>query len=683
MNTTRFYILLLLVLTTAGRAVAQRVIGDLESNTDMSMSARGDTIGKHKEGKVPTEVRCWTIDEIYGNITPIHPDTLHHQYQNNSLTEGLNGQYNTLGNLGSPRQNRIFMDRDPMHNFIFLTPYDQFYTPTERFRHYNTKSPFMNLAYNWCGEKTTGYDNFSAVYTQNVGKRANFGAQYKYLYGQGYYNNQSTGYMNTSVWASYLGDKYNLHFYYTHNYMKGGENGGMTDERYITDPYSVEANMTTRDYPTHLSRTWNRQEQDVIFLNHHYNIGFYRTENDSDSINTKRYFVPVTKIFHTVKVSKFWHNYRAYRESNDYYHSHQYLFNDTINDHTTSFSVRNNVGLALCEGFQKWAAFGLNAYVGHEYRNYVQPDTVVGGFGSKPLGRYEKRKDSEYNLYVGGQLIRTQGSLIHYNVNAEFVFLGSDFGQLDLNGHGELNLPMFGDTTKVEVNAYIKNINPSYFFRHFHSTYAWWDQDTKKEWRQRIEGVLSNRRTGTRLRVGVENIENYTYFINDGEMRNSKLTNHIVGTQHTGNIQVISANLQQNLAFGPLHLDVDATYQFTSNKEVLPLPALSLYGNLYLDFRIAKVLHCELGADCKYFTEYYAQDYSPVVCNFTNQNPNRMVKVGNYPIASVYANFDLKRLRFYVQYYHVNQSDGRYFTVPFYPLNPGGIHFGLSWNFYD
>jgi len=663
--------------------MAQRVVGELESNLDRSMTARGDTVGKHKEGVVPTEVRCWTIDEKYGNITPIHPDTLHHQYQNNSLNEGLNGHYNHLGNLGSPRQSRIFMERNQMPEFIFLNAYDQFCTPTDRFRHYNTKSPFMNLSYNWCGAKDTGYDNFRAIYTQNIGKRANFGAQYKYMYGQGYYNNQSTGYMNTSVWGSYLGDKYVAHIYYDHNYMKGGENGGLTDERYITDLIEMGDNLSSKDFATHLSRTWNRQEHDVIFLNHHYNIGFYRTENDSDTVNMKRIFVPVTKVFHTFKLGSYWRNYRSYEHSD--YHTQQYFDNDTIDDHTTSLSIRNNVGLSLCEGFHKWAAFGLNAYIGHEYNRFVLPDKQEEGFGTTPLGYRQTTTYNENTIYVGGQLIRTQGTMIHYNVNAEFAIVGEEHvGQFDVNGHAELNLPMFRDTTRIEVNGYIKNIKPSFYMRHFHSTYAWWDNDdTSKEWKTRIEGSLSNKGTGTRLTVGIENIKNYTYFANNGPIVNDKVTNAVEVAQCSDNIQVFSANLQQNLAFGPLHLDLDATFQTSSNQEVLPLPKLSAYANLYLDFSIAKVLHCELGADCHYFTEYYAPDYSPVVCNFTTQNPNNKVKIGNYPVVSAYANFNLKRLRFYVQYYHVNKSDGRYFTVPYYPLNPGGIHFGLSWNFYD
>ena len=149
------------------------------------------------------------------------------------------------------------------------------------------------------------------------------------------------------------------------------------------------------------------------------------------------------------------------------------------------------------------------------------------------------------------------------------------------------------------------------------------------------------------------------------------------------NIQVLTAKLEQNFKFGILHFDNEIIYQTTSDKRALPLPALSTYNNLYLQFKIAKVLRTQVGADMKYFTEYYAPDYSPVIGMFTVQNIQKYVNIGNYPLVSLYANFALKRSRFYLQYYHANQSTGRYFWAPGYPMNPTTLRFGISWNFYD
>ena len=114
------------------------------------------------------------------------------------------------------------------------------------------------------------------------------------------------------------------------------------------------------------------------------------------------------------------------------------------------------------------------------------------------------------------------------------------------------------------------------------------------------------------------------------------------------------------------------------------MPAFTGYTNLYLLFRIAKVLRTEFGADLRYFTEYYAPTYSPVIGQYCLQDPAERVKVGNYPVVNVYVNFHLKHTRFYFMASHVNRSSGgRPFLVPHYPLNEMVIRLGLSWNFFN
>lgn len=681
----RIIILITVLLSLSPRGWAQRIVGELEANTDKAMIAEADSADSKKKAKfVPTSVRAWTIDETYGNMTPTFVDTLHHAYQNNSLSEGMIGEYNTLSNLGSPRINRLYMERSDASQFIFTDAYDQFFTAPDKFRFWNTKSPFMNIAYNFCGSKQTGYDNLHVLFTNNAGKRINFGGKYDYLYGQGYYDNQQTGYMNGSAWASYIGDRYDMHIQYQHNFMKGAENGGITDETYITHPEEIATKFGSKDIPVALTDTWNRQEHDMLLFNHHYNIGFTRAEGDSADLHD--IFVPVTRVYHTLKLSNMMHNYRTYREARDY-HSYTYINqdNDSTEDRTKYFSIKNTVGLSLCEGFNKWAAAGINLFAAFEYRSFTLLDTLALVDSHYEYGRTAYSKHGQSDFSVGGQLIRTQGKRLHYNVNAEFVLAGENIGAFDVSGQGDLNFKLLKDTVQLAVNAFIKNQAPSFYHKHYHSKHAWWDQDVSKILRQRIEGTLTIPHTKTRLKVGFENIKNYVYYLNNGYVNTetNAVTNNISVQQYSGNVQVFSARLQQDFKLGPLHLDNDVTYQTSSNQDILPLPTISTYHNLYLDFRIAKVLHTEFGVDCKFFTSYYAPDYSPVLSQFCVQNENRKTKVGNHPLLSVYANFDLKRLRFYVQYYHFNRGTSRSFWAPGYPMNPTSIHFGLSWNFYN
>ena len=666
---------------------AQRIIGELETNTDQDMIMGPDTTSRDKNNKkvVPVDVKAWTIDKTTGTRTEVDVDTLHHLYQNNDLPEGFEGHYNTLGNLGSPRQNRIFFERNEGYDFIFLNTYDMFYNEPSSFHFLNTKSPITNVSYNWCGTRNTGDDHFKVLFSRNAGKLFNFGFLFDYLYGPSYYDNLSTAFMNGTIFSSYTGDRYNYHLIYRHNHMKQAESGGIYDDLYITNPEGISNNFNTGDIPTNLDQTWNRQEHDVAFFNHKYNIGFTREEGDSTNLH--EVFVPVTSIFHTFKLTRFVRKYTSNIPNSTYYTNRYLETNDEniIKDRTTNLTMRNTVGISLCEGFNKYAAAGINAYVAFENRRYTLPDTLAEGT------RYEQ-KYNENGVFVGGQLIRTQGHHIHYNATIEAGVAGDDAGDLNLNGHGELNFKLLKDTAQFAIDAFMTRNVPCFYYERFHNTHAWWDKKDQydSELRTRIQGTVTLERTHTKLSVGVENISKYTYFQNYQTLISEETASSpavysyaVEPVQHSGNIQIISANLRQDFKAGPLHLDTDVTYQASSDKDVLPLPTVSLFANLYLKFKIAKVLDTEFGGWLNYFTSYYASDYAPAINQFANQDKTYRMKIGNYPILTAYVNFHLKRTRFYLMYYHANQSDGNYFWAPHYPIAPSHIKFGLSWNFYD
>ena len=113
-------------------------------------------------------------------------------YMNSIFTDGVRGEFSSLGNLGSPRINRIFIDRGENQQFMFTQPYDYFITPVDQFHFTNTLSPITNISYNECGDRTNGENHFKALFGVNVGKRIGLGFKFDYLYGRGYFQNQST-----------------------------------------------------------------------------------------------------------------------------------------------------------------------------------------------------------------------------------------------------------------------------------------------------------------------------------------------------------------------------------------------------------------------------------------------------------------------------------------------------------
>ena len=740
---------------------------DTDGNTiQRNNKSKKDSLGSNKE--IPEGIKVWTVDTRFGDRKAAVPDTISHMFMNSIFTTGLRGDYTTTGNLGAPRINRIVTDRPFGSQFIFTQPYDFIITPIEQFHFTNTLSPFTNITYNNAGNRTNGEDHLTTKFGVNAGKRLGVGFKFDYLYGRGYYQDQSTAHFNYTMYGSYLGDHYQAHLLMSTNHQKVSENGGITDDNYITHPESYSDKYSTNEIPTALSQNWNRNDNQHIFLTHRYNLGFSRKvpmteeeikakkfaiaskkENEAqkrkdkatqegrldddktvtlqgrpddakimgaepisqkkdnnrvaldkqaadsllaaekktqvDTAWMKKEFVPVTSFIHTLKFDNYRRIYQAYKTPTDFYANtytvDEPLTGDSIYDKTRHYRLKNTFALSLLEGFNKWAKAGLKAFITSELRHFTLPSAT----GTDTY--------NEHNLSFGAQLSKKQGKTFHYDAIAETWLTGEDAGQLKIEGSADLNFKLFGDTLTLTAKGFFYRLNPTFYYRHYHSRHAWWDNtNMSKILHSKIQGILNYQKTRTTLRVAVDEIKNYTYFASSHTITSGKRVNHaITVNQNSGAIHLLTASLSQDFTFGPLNWESVITYQNSSNKTVLPVPTLNLYSNVYLRFKIAHVLRCDFGADVRYFTKYYAPDYIPSLGQYavqTNTNTtgsDSRVEIGNYPVVNVYANFHLKHTRFFIMMSHLNAGTGKknYFYTPHYPLNQSILRFGLSWNFFN
>ena len=687
-------ILILVCVNTFAQNMMQSQYGSSASGLSSDRYDRNgnpiDTTAVVDASTVPIGLSSWTIDERFGTRTAIPVDTLQFGFQNTNDNGGPTGHYTYLGNLGSPRISHVFFERAETTQEFFTDPYDFALVTPGKVKYTNTKSPFTNLTYYKHGAGRRAEERFKAYFAVNANKRLGFGFDIDYIYGRGKYMNQSTAQFNGNLFAYYHGDKYEMHFNFINDNIRVTENGGIADDRYVTAPIEMaDGGRVYKSYEiqTNLEDIWNKNTGYHAFLTHRYNLGFYKDESTENDTIAKEVFVPVTSFIHTVKVDMNTRQYISYNdEQNRKYFENHYLGTDST-DVTKYMSVKNTVGISLREGFNKWAKAGLTAFLSFEHRRFSMTDSIEG-----TPGQY-MRDYKENVLSVGGQLTKAQGKTLHYDVLGEVAILGEDIGQFNIEGGGDLNFRLFNDTVRLDVNAYIKNLNPAFYYRHFHSKHYWWDNDLSMITRTKIEGKLSIDRWRTQLQAGVENITNYTYLdnvsvgytdANDANIKTYK--NNVTVRQNPGSIQVFSAKLRQDFKFGILHLDNEIVYQKSSNNSVLPLPDLVLYHNLYIRAGLAKkVLTVELGADVRYFTQYYAPDYAPAIGQFYLQNPETKYKLGGYPLVNGYINLHLKRTRFFLMMYNLVQGTGErsYFFAPHYPLNPRGLKIGISWNFFD
>lgn len=699
----------------------------------LSVSAQwGRDTTKHDK-PIPIGVKQWAIDPVLGHVVKAeNNDTVVKHFDHFNNTDGYNGEYNYLSNLASPRLSRIYLHRGTSLPFLYLEPISFGIDQLEDFRFTNTLSPITNLAYHTCGSKLNGEERLRAYFASSINKIAGIGFKLDYLYGRGYHQYSQTSVFNGNLFGYYLGERYQMHAWLQAGHHKMAENGGIEDDEYIYNPQSFPQSFASTDIPVALEQTYNRNDYQTYLLTHRFNMGKYHEKEIPDSLMPKMpsdtellaqlkdsvraivmadslrtimvldslkenwtnslvhptEFISASSLIHTIRVDQLNHFHYGYRVDDGFF-TNIYYGNPAKNrDRTQCLKVRNTLGLAMNEGFRRWMKMGITVYGAHIYERYYMPALVRDSI--------EGRDNFIYNdINIGGQIDKTQGELLHYRVNGELTVLGSRVGGFNVDGTGDINIPIKRDTMMISAHAFIRNEHASPLLEHMHQQTVWWDQSLTTQKRMRAEGTIGTKSkfTKTSLNVGFENIAKYTYLgmqntLHEGadpeSIRPIDYSHNVRVLQADKNIQVYSATLGQDFKFGPLVWENEVTYQKSSNQEALPLPMINAYSNLTLNFRIAKVLRVELGSDVRFFTKYYAPDYAADLGQFAVQdNKNPRVELGNYPIINAFVNLHIKRCRIYVAVNHVNSGHGRMFLAPHYPINPMTIHWGVSWNFFN
>jgi len=615
-------------------------------------------------------------------------DTDKFNFSNSTLVESQSLAIGYLANVGSPSQTRIFSERKEARDFIFADAYDNYITTPENAQYYNTKIPYTQALYTSQGGSDNKDERLKGTLTSNFGKRINVGADMDYIYSRGIYKNNGNKLLSYRFFGSYEGDHYTAHAYLSNFNFVNYENGGLTNDSVITHPNELFTGGRSQNDPKaydirYSENVWNRVRGKQYFLSHRYNFGFYRELEEKDSLgNPKKQFVPVSSIIHTMEYND---NRRRFYSASTAIDS-SYLNADGttrvygllkgVDDQTSYWNLRNTFALSLREGFQDWVKFGLTAFVTFDKRKFELPAAIPGlSYGATGSGSYPTPSTfnfaanqiyDEFSTYIGGELSKRLGSILTYDARGELCVVGDDIGEFRLNGNLQTTFKLFNKDLSIRAEGYIHNVTPSFYMRHFHSRYFWWDNKLDKTQQIYLGAKINLESTHTQLSAGVESIQNYVYMGKDG-----------MPAQKNGNIQVLSARIKQDFIGTHFGWENEAAYQLSNNKEILPLPQLSLYTNLYVKFITSKVLTIQIGSNMYYYSSYYAPYYEPATQQFQLQDE---LKIGNYPLINAYVNFHLKQARFYIMAYNISSkfATPNYFSLPHYPLNSMTLKIGIA-----
>lgn len=621
---------------------------------------------------------AWTLNFPLGEHVPSTIDTLLYNYQRQAIPSMQTDEFLTTGNLGAPSLTLTFADRPERGAFFFDRNLQTWMQTGRTQKFYNVYIPMTLASYNFGGNRESNQDRLRAVFAGNVNRRIGIGAHIDYLYSKGAYNYQAVKDYIYGFSGYYLGDRYEFQGFWDQNNMLNKENGGITNDLYITDPAVLQGGVDKiepKAIPTNLTTAQSRLHASQFYMNHAYKIGYWQDEVVNDTLN-RQIYIPVVKFVYAMDWKRGRHNFLNLQATEAQKFWRNTYFNDSeTRDRTTYSALSNTVGIQMLEGFKPWVKFGLSAYLTYENRRYTQfkADSLTDASGTlTPLPEFYgsmKHKASQNLLWAGGRIDKSNGKHLTYAAEAKFGIMGDVAADLLLSGEATGRFRLFGDTVMIGAKVSFRNDEPGYLLNHYISNHFIWDNDFGKKRSLDIGGSLTIPWTNTRLDIAFSNVQNLIYFDSVSMPR-----------QAGKSIHVFMARLHQELHFGIWNWNNTLTYQACTDQNTLPLPALSIYSNMYLSFRAFRVLQMQIGVDCDYYTRYNGYSYQPATTVFTLQNGP---KVGNYAFCNAYITAKLYRTRFFVLWSHVNQGwfGNNYFAMPGYPLNPRRLQFGLSVDF--
>ena len=652
----------------------------------------------------------WKEDRHFHDVNLQKFDTTYNYHFNEYPYYGEDINTTWLGVSGSPEQTYNYFRRADTDNAIFYTALQRYSYSPETLPNYNTKTPYTELAY-WgtlFANKEKEESNIKVLTTQNILPELNLTLEFRRYGGNGILKREDTNNRNVVIAGNYMGKRYLMHTGFIYNKVARSENGGVVDNFWIRDT-TVDA----REIDVYLKDASSTTKKNTVFLDQSYRIPFTFIENlkgrkerkqqealrasimeSGDSLaiaallkkeaeeleekeaaaDTVNNNITTAIIGHSSEYSVFRRIYQDNIDKNDefgrkFFNDRFYLNPTRSADSLRVMKFENRFFIRL----QPWKSDGivskLDVGIGDKLANYFSFKTsdYIQGSSNTLL-------NSTY-LYAGAK--GQYKKYFTWDAKGEYTFLGyemNDFGvhaNLGFSAYPfrrDKNSPL---TLKAHFETTLKE--PDYYEQHVCTNHYRWDNDFGKISSTKIGATLEIPRWDLNASFDYALLSNNIYYDTLGIVR-----------QNPEPMSVMTASLQKNFKLWKFHLDHQALFQISSNKDVLPLPMLALNLRYYLQFNVVKkVMQMQIGANAAFTTKWYAPAFNPVLGVFHNQN---VEEYGNCPYIDAFVNIQWKRACIFVKVVNVNMGwpnkSADYFSAAGYIAPQRAIKFGIFWPFY-
>lgn len=655
----QIFILLIFTLCLSFSLAAQEDLKALEQL--LSKDSETSHIGKESGmdslgyGDVKSSIDTWLLSDFGTRKSKLPVDTLLsniHSF-NPIFQKSIANQY--LGNLGSPYQSLIFKDRVRDESFIFLNPFKAYMNMPEDILFFNTRKPFTSLFYATAGPKDRSETKLNVLHTQNINPFWNVGINFNLISSDGQYQNQKTKLYDFNLFSSYEKGRYGIHFMLNQNRIHINENGGVSEDALIRDTVMAPENVRVN-----LLDTKNRLSNINLAVSQYYRIGKGKdliVGGDTSQIYPVRFLYDFN----------YESDSRKFKEAivDKEFFPNTYLNNSISSDKTTLNKLSNGFHIVFNENQNEKLSFGARAGLLNEFSIYNL---------RRPVGDnlYSQRDKNISNTRLLASIFRESRTNWNWEFSGEYVFEGYKQGDYQLDGN---LVYQFGDSISkqnLKINSQVKLNRPDFLMTEFHGNHEQWQLDLDKSKELCLGLEYEIKKYGLKIGGQINNIENYTYFGYD-----------TIVSQTEKSLQVVTAYIEKDFRLGNFVLSQKIVGQKSSDKDVLPLPELSIYSNnYYANSFFNGALNMQTGFSVYYNSSYFTPNYSPSTGQFFLQKEKEL---GDYPKIDLYFNFRIKRTCIFIMYEHLNARLGNqnYFSTLHYPINPGMLKYGLRWTFYD
>ncbi len=195
-------------------------------------------------------------------------------------------------------------------------------------------------------------------------------------------------------------------------------------------------------------------------------------------------------------------------------------------------------------------------------------------------------------------------------------------------------------------------------------------------------------------------IKNFTFFNNITPLNDLNEKFLVEVNQTDKKIEYFKARFDQRIDLGKFSLVNNFQYQRVNQERntdeilsgplALNVPEWIIRSTFMLTSSIFnKALFFQSGATFVFFTDYYADQYNPLLAEFVTQN---QTKIGEYPRIDFFFNAKIQSSRVFLKLENISapiehliniDSTYDYYSAPYVPYRDFSIRFGLIWNFFE